>query len=367
MRALKGEQVQHKNVLLFFTYTLRAGHCNAKSVHAYKSCATLAMLPRTVTADMPRAPYVQGAGRQNRHSGQLKLMLGELEFLVDYFCSCADAVHAMHNTLIVYAGAAPGEHILDLLDHLPRTHWHLYDPAPFAPQLRAHARVRAFNTEFTDEHARAYRSTRTLLISDIRSAVPDRSQHHSQAAKDADDMRVEAGVARDMAMQERWVHLMQPVRASLKFRPPYNYPFCPAKPLRCLAGAVTLQAFAPANSTETRLIVSARDTQELDCAAYEEQLAHFNQVLRPLGYDYACRDAIMQKLHAYQRSLPPLRGSAPPPASFVRTLPAPRARRARTTPPPRPPRSSSRCPDPTAACPQTRASDDCNPGTRARA
>ena len=253
------------------------------------------MITRVLTQDMPCVPYKEHTHNTNQHRGQLKLFLGELEFLMDYFCEQKDPVWAMEHTLIVYAGAAPGNHILDLIPWLPGTYWHLYDPCEFDDRLYRHPNVRCFQARFTDTIARDYSSRKTIFISDIRSAVPDKSRHYSRYAKQEDDIRVEAGVWQDMKTQETWYRLMQPERASLKFRPPYDYTFLKGGHITCLEGKIYLQVFAPKNSTETRLIVcgDGQAVQDLDCARYEQQMAYFNQVLRGQDYDQECMDMIM--------------------------------------------------------------------------
>ena len=126
---------------------------------------------RVLTPNMPCIPYKEHTCNTNQHHGQLKLFLGELEFLMNYFSEQKDAVRAMQHTLIVYAGAAPGNHILDLLTWLPDTYWHLYDPCEFDNRLYRHPNVKCFKTKFTDIKARDYSCQKTIFISDIRSTV----------------------------------------------------------------------------------------------------------------------------------------------------------------------------------------------------
>ena len=145
---------------------------------------------RVLTSDMPCVPYKEHTYNTNQHRGQLKLFLGELEFLMDYFCEQRDPLWAMKHTLIVYAGAAPGNHLVDLLFWLPGTYWHLYDPCEFDDRLYEHPNVRCFQTRFTDAIARDYSSRKTIFISDIRSAVPDKSRHYSRYAKQEDDIEI---------------------------------------------------------------------------------------------------------------------------------------------------------------------------------
>ncbi len=54
------------------------------------------------TGTFPIREYSQHVRWKNRHWGQLKLLLSEIEFLTPYY-EC--------NYLVVYAGAAPGVHV----------------------------------------------------------------------------------------------------------------------------------------------------------------------------------------------------------------------------------------------------------------
>lgn len=57
------------------------------------------------------------------HWGQLKLLLGEIEFLTPYM--------GVEDLCVVYMGSAPGHHIKVLVDMMPKTwKWELYDDKP---------------------------------------------------------------------------------------------------------------------------------------------------------------------------------------------------------------------------------------------
>jgi Poly A polymerase regulatory subunit len=57
------------------------------------------------------------------HWGQLKLLLGEIEFLTPYL--------NVENLCVVYMGSAPGHHLKVLVDLMPKTWiWELYDDRP---------------------------------------------------------------------------------------------------------------------------------------------------------------------------------------------------------------------------------------------
>lgn len=169
----------------------------------------------------PREPYQHGGGTassqcraKNKHMGQVKLLLSEIDFLGE---------HAREGDTVVYVGAACGMHIptLDAMFSTLCLRWHLYDPDDFSTEVHAwctregvSSRVRVCQKLFTDADATSFReSNATLLISDIRSSRTDPSSgHHS-----------DADIVRDQAMQMGWVMAMNPRACCLKFRGIFGY------------------------------------------------------------------------------------------------------------------------------------------------
>ena len=74
-----------------------------------------------------------GAYDRSIHMGQRKLLLSEMEFIINYIYPpvCLQG-SSQKNVLIVYAGAAPGIHIPQLVYLFPGIHWVLVDPLPFS-------------------------------------------------------------------------------------------------------------------------------------------------------------------------------------------------------------------------------------------
>lgn len=124
----------------------------------------LRILPKE---NFPRLKYY---ARKNEvksviHWGQRKLLMSEIEFLTRF-------VEKGHKYTVVYAGAAPGTHILFLSNLFPEIHWVLVDPAPFT--VKQDDRIEIISALFMPEHAERFsKEPNVLFISDIRSADPD--------------------------------------------------------------------------------------------------------------------------------------------------------------------------------------------------
>jgi hypothetical protein len=211
--------------------------------------------------------------RMAHHIGQRKLLMGEVEFIDE----CARA-----GDTIVYAGAAPGTHLLQLIELFADRYgpkksdqlkFHLVDPRPCNSKVVKMPGVTASVELFTDELALSYKGRDDVLfISDIRTGV------------DTFELPSEETIETNMAEQKRWVELMAPRAALLKFRLKYGS----TDKTPYLAGDVRLQAWAPSSSTETRLLVRRNssggfDTAEYDAGAYDNLMYYLNSIAREWG------------------------------------------------------------------------------------
>lgn len=188
------------------------------------------------------------------HNGQRKLFLSSLMFLVKY---------SQLSKLVVYAGAAPGTNIVLLARLYPDIVFHLYDPRKFDPDLIDLKNVKLFQTYFTDSIAKSYNRKNILLWSDIRTG-------------NIEDDDFEDQIAENNNMQRKWHDLSNPVMGMYKFRLPYaglNTVY--------MKGDIWLQLWAPATSTETRLIVS-REYVDISYSnkEYENRMYYFNLIDR---------------------------------------------------------------------------------------
>lgn len=205
--------------------------------------------------------------------GQRKLALSEVDFLTDF---------ADDGDLVVYAGSAPGTHLLDLAKLFPTLTFHLYDPRDFDVNLYRDQRFTIFQKFFTDLDALRYTGKNVIFLSDIRTVS-------NELSNEINELRV----AQDNYDQARLHQLMKPKKALLKFRLPFPIKGSPIYPnsekknkflFRYLDGEVRLQAFAPPYSTEKRLIPNGK-WRDYDASLDESLMATQNAVYRPSIYD----------------------------------------------------------------------------------
>jgi hypothetical protein len=197
----------------------------------------------------------------NTYVGQLKLLATEIAFL--------NTIDDLNNCVVVYAGAAAGQHIPALALLFPKLHFYLYDPAPFAIQETEYLHI--INGFFTDEIAQEWSESRTIFICDIRTSGDTSEEHESE-------------VQANMAMQAHWVEILKPnlVAYSLKFRIPFTIVEADL-PYLYLGGRLIYQPFAKPLSMELRLIGTKEDLKprEYDSRSLEQIVFYHNTVVRP--------------------------------------------------------------------------------------
>jgi len=143
----------------------------------------------------------------------------------------------------------------------------LVDPNPF--RIQENDKITIINDYFNDELAKTWQGNGVLFISDIRTA------DHRQM----DRLENEQYILRDNQTQMDWVRIIKPVKSMLKFR--CAYPDIISEPTKMFAGDIFIQPFAPASSTETRLIpYDELKVVEYDNLEYEEKLFYHNTVSR---------------------------------------------------------------------------------------
>ena len=220
----------------------------------------------------PKEPYdPKYQALNNVHMGQRKLMLSEIQLLNTYYKK------NVVDPIVVYVGAAPGIHLLELSRMFPKVRFVLYDGARFDARLKNMPQVfevheGEFFTDATCEYIRKRffdtKHDNILFISDIRLGENTRE-------------KFEAGVTRDMEMQQNWVQALRPKMSLLKFRMSYHMKHC--EKLKYLKGKILFQVWPKALSGETRLLVSNEDRfvmAEYDFKSYEEALFYHNKYVR---------------------------------------------------------------------------------------
>lgn len=254
------------------------------------------------------------------HIGQRKLFLSELRFLTDY------AMNDKGRTLVIYIGAAPGQHLSLIRDLFPDVTFFLFDGAKFRISGKTEKAdfyrlddylidmkpgLFLFNELFYDYHARVLETSfrkyltdkdRILFISDIRTTDPDK------------DYVQDHNVVMDLALQYHIVRIMSVDMCLLKFRFPFyedsgdpfyedsgdildkvkNSIMLTESPEINFAenyrnrrmvyfdGEIWPQAFQGLKSAETRLVTSGRKLKDYgEFRNYEEILFGYNILVRP--------------------------------------------------------------------------------------
>ena len=201
------------------------------------------------------------------HWGQRKLLLSEIEFLTII------GRENLADSIIVYAGAAPGTHVKVLSELFPETKFILIDPAPFT--VRPSRNIFILNQMFTNSMARRLSAQydKIYFICDIRTAAPDQDTYQE----------CEALIKIDMANQMKWHILLHAQRSILKFRLPWD----DGRSIY-LDGEIYLPVWGPQKTTECRLItgIDPRKMRQYDHKLIESQMFYFCTVLRHSLYSH---------------------------------------------------------------------------------
>jgi ubiquinone/menaquinone biosynthesis C-methylase UbiE len=251
---------------------------------------------RILSHDIPREKYHRRTSEIKNviHWGQRKLLLTEIEFLTMYITNNT-RVDLETSIYVIYAGSAPGTHILYLAQLFPHVHFELYDPREFDNNLKNNKMIRTHVQYFTDETAKEWVSTdethrykEILLISDIRTGdtetmTPD---------------EVENRVKIDHDWQRNWYYIMKPEMSMFKFRLLWN-----DETVTYLNGDIHIQPYPPSTSTETRLIVGKNANEiQYDNRKYEEQMFYFNNHMRVKEYNNILDGMPTSKKHGLQNT-----------------------------------------------------------------
>ncbi len=238
------------------------------------------VLQTYLTPDFPRTRYVKEPFNPKAiHLGQRKLLLSEIEFLTRIIRKAqetpviSESVNGFLYTLL-YVGAAPGQHIPILSEMFPEVKFILYDPAPF--RIKPTKSIEIHQKLFTDDLVAQYstegkKQNRLLFVSDIRSAPRTGYQDTDNV-----DPEFENEVRKNLSQQRSWVEKLRPVRSLLKFRLPFGEESDKAT-TEYFDGVINFQAYAPPQSSETRIEVGHNPKLVVyDNTLYEQQLFYFN-------------------------------------------------------------------------------------------
>ena len=208
--------------------------------------------------------------------GQLKLFTSEVQFLNKYW----DA-EIVPDPIVVYVGAAPGNHIHFLAHMFPQITFYLYDSQPFDSRLARLSNVKLYEGYFDDADVEYFKqfNDRLFFISDIRSLAYEKGfQGVEEYERKNEELAME-----DMNLQMKWVQELKPVQSLLKFRLPYEYKWTDknSKYVLYLDGDLYKQAWSAPTSTETRLVPNLSITpRNWDFREYESMMFYHNNVVR---------------------------------------------------------------------------------------
>lgn len=225
---------------------------------------------------------------RSTHLGQRKLLLSEIMFL----SLCLD----QPNTVVVYAGAAPCDHLSFLLKLFPTVSFVLVDPERWCQELatnryflcksnytdkpvatKVNSRVTVYHGLFTDSLAHClgeqFAMQPLLFISDVR---PTNLEDQCKTINERNDV-----VKQNMEMQKTWYHILNSYRkvhakAMFKFKPIMTETYT-----RYLSGDLFYQAWSQLRSTELRLItMNSQEDKDYDNRWLEKHLCYLNEVER---------------------------------------------------------------------------------------
>jgi Poly A polymerase regulatory subunit len=234
--------------------------------------------------------YVEtGPLTKNTHAGQMKLLLademGIMQGLLHICWKSGTNLGALTyrpgggrpKVAVVVAGAAPGDHFVDLSSTFGFVDFHLYDPCvtwgwyPPLNDRRKPQNVSLYRTYFTVQTAEEWAGKKgyehVIFLSDLRTG----------------DGMVTEQVEGDMETQRQMTIAIDACYSVLKFRPRYYDDATPPdkKNMKYFDGTICLQGYPPNHSTETRLhVTDARSEKEYDVQVYQDQLFYHNQVTR---------------------------------------------------------------------------------------
>ena len=233
--------------------------------------------------NFPQKEYVKGGSekRKTLHWGQRKLLLTEIDFLTE------NTSPNERNTVVIYVGAAPGDHLPYLTKLFPTLKYVFIDPQfsnkitkissrDFDRNVKIEILSKEFNNDEAIKFQKEHEEWKILFISDIRNLKYNTGEGNEEKI-----------IKEDMEIQKEWINIIDPYVSMIKFRLPYpgegvneNFEY--------LDGTLHLQPFAPISSTEVRLIVKrGAKVKNYNIVKHEQQMYYFNDEIRPSYHEYS--------------------------------------------------------------------------------
>jgi hypothetical protein len=229
--------------------------------------------------------YESTSNKKNKKNvvkwGQLKLLISEILFI------SKSIENSIKQYTVLYIGAADGYHINYLAKMFPQLMFHLWDPRDFLAKETNNIKI--FQKFFTDEEADKYKDNNNILfICDIRTLTIKYAKEVANISERIEKM--DYVIKEDLEFQKKWMEIIKPYRALLKFRLPYG-----SGKTTYFKGIIYLQPFGPL-STETRLyIVDISKTVDYNNIEYDEIMTYFNNNIR--SKKYKIYEEILEKMN----------------------------------------------------------------------
>lgn len=281
-------------------------------------------------------PYNSGYRGVNRHYGQRKLALDEIDFLTR-------VVKPGVCTYVLYIGASPGIKTAYVASLFPRVRMLCVDPCDFA--IKPHPGVTITTVDpglcnLTADVITAHNITclqaymTTKLIEQIKPLAPQWFLISDARTACYNDEPQDSDICYNFAQQYNWIRALEPQLSILKFRHPFHEQdprefrretnsilmqseFRPAreagldiiadyhtKTLTFFDGELTLQPWSPNLSTEVRLLTSGKTLRNWgDHLTYEGKMFYYNTSIRrgvefqtePIPHMCKCADCALEQ------------------------------------------------------------------------
>lgn len=221
-----------------------------------------------------------------KEDNDLRLFSAELNFLNLKYNPTKDK-----KSICIYIGSSSGNHIPKLISFYPELEYHCYDPIEPSHQLKSFAeksnfaKVLIFQKFFTEEDIIQYQN----IDADIY-VITDFENHNIKSdleikkAPNSLELRKEkeSFLSEDMELQMKWMKLLKPKEACLKFRLPHYYEnVSTVDTFSYFQGIVYRTIFSSLKTSECRLFVSDFESTTLwNFKRFDEQMYYYNDVTR---------------------------------------------------------------------------------------
>lgn len=278
---------ENKNLACLSPHTLQ----NANS--SYKD-GTFDESNRILSDDYPSHESYQPCGRGSDetvvHYGRLQLFLNETEFLTialkSYKEEFGEETFKNKKFVAIYAGAAPGHHLLILAEFFPNVKFILFDREPIS--------FKYGSIRYEKNFIKRYQ--KNMYVQDATRLKNEYNDKDGYVRLFISDIRrnnkEEKIVQEDMDLQGELCKELNSYKSYLKFRLPYVASFESAKLKKpYLDGRIYFIAYGPNHTSETRLLVDQNAPQKsYECAKYENQMYYFNKYDRTSCYRHNIND-----------------------------------------------------------------------------